>query len=167
MDVCELLWGSELFADLYDEPELAHQALEKISETYEEFLDKWFKTINRPMGYHSFFGKLHKGNIMVRDDSAMNMSGDFYNEFIGPYNERVLKKFDGGGIHFCGTGQHFIEQMSNIEKLYAVDLSQPHLNDMSFILEHTINKNINLFVSKGEFQKELDGNKHNLKYLFV
>ncbi len=166
MDVCELLWGSEIFADLYDEPELVHDTLVKISDTYEAFMSKWFKLINREMGYHSYGFKLHKGNIVVRDDSAMNMSGEFYMEFIRPYNQRVLNTFDGGGIHFCGRGQHFIEPMSKIDNLFAVDMSQPHLNDMETILSNTVDKGINLFLPKYDFDQTVLDKKHDLRYMY-
>ncbi|MFI3324997.1 MAG: uroporphyrinogen decarboxylase family protein [Clostridia bacterium] len=167
MDICELLWGSELFADMYDEPELVHALLAQISDTYEVFLDKWFKLANRPMGYHSFFNKLHKGNITVRDDSAMNMSKAFYEEFIGPYNQRVLEHFDGGAIHFCGTGDHFISSLSELPSVYGVDMSQPHLNNMDIILSNTVNKGLTLFSPANTYLTDLNMDDYKTNFLYV
>jgi len=164
MDICELLWGSELFLDLYDEPELVHALLKKITEFYKEFLDEWFRIVPPVDGYHTYFGRIHKGTIMVRSDSAMNMAPDFYKEFILPYDSNVLTHFRGGAIHFCGRGEHFIELLSTTPYLYAVDQSQPQLNNMDLILSNTIDKGINLFSNKNTFLPE-DMKDHNIKLL--
>ena len=67
---------------------------------------------------------------MLRLDSAMNVSEDFYNEFSKPYDREVLDYFGGGCLHFCGRGDHYISSACEIESLYGIQLSQPHLNDM-------------------------------------
>ena len=84
---------------------------------------------------------------MLRDDSAMNLSPEMFDEFIAPYDERLLTTFandkgEGGGIHFCGRGDHYIERASRIKGLRAINMSQPHLNDMEVIFANTVDKGI-------------------------
>jgi hypothetical protein len=43
MNVCEMLWGSSLYLDLYDQPELVRDFLTLITETYIRFLRRWEK----------------------------------------------------------------------------------------------------------------------------
>ena len=70
---------------------------------------------------------------MIRLDSAMNLSCDFYNEFSKPYDRELFDYFGGGCLHFCGRGDHYIESACEIESLYGFNLSQPHLNNMDKI----------------------------------
>jgi len=81
---------------------------------------------------------------MLRDDSAMNLSPALFDEFIRPYNQRILDAFGGGGDHFCGKGDHFIANLSELEGLHAVAMSQPEYNDMETIFRHTVDKGIKL-----------------------
>jgi hypothetical protein len=85
---------------------------------------------------------VHGGSIMLRNDSAMNISPALYEEFSRPYDERLLGEFGGGAVHFCGRGEHYIEAMSRMKGLRAVNLSQPELNDMELILRNTVDKGI-------------------------
>ena len=81
---------------------------------------------------------------MIRDDSAMNLSPDMFETFIRPYDQRLLDRFGGGAIHFCGRGDHFIPLVSEMRGVYAVHMSQPHLNDMKKLLSHLEKHDINL-----------------------
>jgi hypothetical protein len=166
-DLCELMYGSDIFVDLYDNPERIHLLLRKITDFYKLFLDNWFSISPNSDSYHSYFGVLHRGNICVRDDSAMNLSPKFYEEFIYPYDYEVLKYFGGGAVHFCGKGSHFIKELSKMDCLYHVDLSQPEYNDMNLVFENIIDKGINLCTGKGGYWDSVDPERHRLSRLFL
>ena len=142
MDVCELLWGSEIFYEMYDRPELIHGLLRNVVNTYKAFLDKWFRFMPGTDHYHAFFGALHNGLITVRDDSAMNLSEEMFHEFIFNYDQELYQHFGGGAMHYCGRGDHFIGAASRIDGLYAINLSQPHLNHMKTVLESAVNNKV-------------------------
>lgn len=144
LDNCEVLWGSELFIDIIDEPQLVKDFLFLITETYTALMNKWIKTVPSEGKYSTHWGMVHKGHIMLRIDSAMNISPEMYGEFVVPYDQKLLDAFGGGGIHFCGRGDHYIEQLSLMKGVYAVPMSQPHLNDMEKIYENTVDKEIKL-----------------------
>jgi len=144
MDVCELLWGSGLFVDLYERPAMIHALLDLVTRTYIRFLREWLTIAPQPQPYTCHWGLMQRGTIMLRDDSAMNLSPEMFDEFIRPYNRRVLDEFGGGSDHFCGRGDHFIGRLTRIEGLYAVQMSQPHLNDMETIFRHTVDRGIKL-----------------------
>jgi len=165
-DICELLYGSDLFLDLIDKPDLIHILLRKITDFYKSFLQKWFTIVPLVDDYHTFFGVMHKGNICIRNDSAMNISPGFYEEFVYPYDYEVLKHFNGGAVHFCGRGDHYIKKMSEIDYLYHVDMSQPQYNDMNIIFENTIDKGLTLRAPKGEYLNSLSGGKQRLSGLY-
>ena len=163
LDICELMWGGELFYSLYDEPELVHSTLSLITDTYTEFLNKWYKIFpgDSYMSVHWNKG-WHKGKIFLRCDSAMNLSHEFYKEFAAPYDGILLDRFDGGGMHFCGKGDHYIETLCSHPKLYAINLGQPHYNDMEKIFQNSVDKGIKIFGYHVEIQDRPTGFNHSL-----
>jgi len=106
-----------------------------------------------------------RGHAMLRDDSAMNLSPEMFAEFIFPYDQRVLREFGGGGIHFCGKGDHYIERMSDMDGLHTVNFSQPHLNDMEVLLANTVDKGIRLVNIVPEGIDQARAINHDLKGL--
>jgi hypothetical protein len=138
-----LLWGSSIFYGAMDHPDVLHELLQLITETYIAVMRRW-EAVAPPSGggVAAHWGTLHRGRIMLRDDSAMNFSPDMYEEFIRPYDQRLLAEFGGGAIHFCGKCDHYIGVMSQLKDLYAVNMSQPHLNNMETVLRHTVDKGI-------------------------
>ncbi len=97
---------------------------------------------------------MHKGKIMIRTDSGMNLSPEIYDEFIRPYDQRLLNELGGGAVHFCGRGSHYIASTCSMNGLYAINLSQPHLNDMEMIYQNTVDKDIRLLDFAREHAEE-------------
>ena len=170
LDICELLWGGDMFYEMYDDPDFVHEALSLITETYGAFMDKWYDIIpkNTEMNPHwtSWAYLWHRGTIMLRCDSAMNLSPDFYREFSVPYDSRLLDRFGGGAIHFCGRGDHYIEALSEMQGVYGINMSQPHLNDMEKIFRNTVDKGIKVLAFNKGWAEKLKsregGYKHHL-----
>ena len=67
-----------------------------------------------------------------------------YDDFVRPCDQRLLHELGGGGIHFCGRGDHLIAKFSQLAGLHAVNTTQPALNNVETILAHTVDKQINL-----------------------
>ena len=143
LDNCELLWGGEMFYSMYGEPEPVHAMLSLITSTYQTMMDEWFAFFkpNDDINVH-WDGLWHRGKIMLRCDSAMNISPDMYKEFAIPYDTVLFEKYDGGSMHFCGKGDHYIELLASTPKLTGVNLSQPEYNDMEKIYQNTVDKGI-------------------------
>ncbi len=139
MDICELLWGSGLFYALLDEPETVHGLLARITELYRRLMDAWGPS--KKEAFH--WGFMHRGGIVLRDDSAMNLSPAMFGEFIAPYDGELLARY-GGVVHFCGRGDHFIERLAELPGLTGVNMSQPEYNDMERIYAQTVDRNIPL-----------------------
>jgi hypothetical protein len=144
MDVCELLWGSSLFVALVEAPDLVTALLELVTDTYTAFMNAWIAQVPLVGDYAVHWSMVHTGAIMLRDDSAMNLSPRMFERFIKPYDGRLVANYKGGGIHFCGRGDHFIRSASGIPGLTAINLSQPEYNDMDTILDSTVGKGINI-----------------------
>ena len=145
MDICELLWGSEIFTALYDMPDLIHGLLRKVTETYKVFLGEWFKANPDKDELHAYFGQAHLGSICVRDDSAMNISPEMCREYIFPYDQEILSHFGGGSIHFCGKADHYVQYFADMNGLEAMNMSQPEYNDMESIFSATVDKGLPIY----------------------
>ncbi len=144
IDAVELLWGSGMFLGIYDAPDLLDGLLELVTRTHRLFLRRWYDRVGRPASAIAHWGMTHAGGLMLRNDSLMNLSPELYVERIRPYDQELLDAFDGGAVHYCGRGEHFIGPVSELSGLCAVHASQPHLNDMDVVFEHTVEKGIAL-----------------------
>ena len=145
LDVCELLWGSEMFLAMYDEPELVHDLLRLVTDTYTAFMEKWFRIcpMHPEMAVHWPPLRI-RGGILLRNDSAMNLPPALYEECAAPYDAELLKHFKGGTVHFCGRGDHYMETLCKIPDLTGINMSQPEYNDMETIYRNTVDKGIPL-----------------------
>lgn len=144
LDVVEVIWGSEIFLAFHDTPDLVKALLELVTETYVAFMREWEKIVPFSERVNVHWDLAHRGSIALRNDSAMNVSPAIFDEFSRPYDQRLLDEFGGGMVHFCGRGDHFIAGMSEMTGLYAVNLSQPELNDMETVFTNTVDKGINV-----------------------
>jgi len=159
MNVCEMLWGGSLYVDLYDRPDLIEEFLSLITETYIRFMRRWNQIVAPLDGCAVHWSMLHKGLIMIRDDAATNLSPEMFEQFVRPYDQRLLDEFGGGGIHFCGRGDHFIAEVAEMPGVYAVNMTQPELNDTEAIYRHTVDRGIHLIGLEREAAQQalLDG----------
>jgi hypothetical protein len=105
----------------------------------------------RPLGWATHWGMMHAGKIMMRTDSGMNFSPNMYEEFFRPYDQRLLNELGGGAVHFCGRGSHYIASMCSMDRMYAIQLSQPHLNEMETIYRNTVDKGVKLLGFSREY----------------
>lgn len=144
MDTAELVWGSDIFLAIYDTPELVHELLDLLTEQYINFHRAWRTLVPVRTDFAVHWSMMIKGQVMLRDDSLMNLPPEVYRQFVRDREERCLVELGGGVVHFCGRGDHFIADLAGIRGLTGINLSQPHLNDMETIYRHTIDAGIPL-----------------------
>jgi hypothetical protein len=142
MDCVELLWGSALFLALHDEQELVKAALQLLTDTYCAVMDDWLSIVPTQADASYHWSLYQPGRIMLRDDSAMNLSPEMFGEFIAPYDAQLLERYGGGAMHFCGRGDHFIAHAAALPGLRAIQMSQPEYNNMDVIYRHTVDAGI-------------------------
>ena len=161
--LCEAIWGSDFYYAFYEEPELVHDALDYLADTFIAFLNRWHRLCPTIDAEHCVeWGCLHRGRCIIRNDAAMNISGEMYQTFAMPRDARIIDTF-GGGIHFCGRGDHYIEHVGAIDGISCVNLSEPYMNDMEKIYRNTIDRGLIIF---GLLQSEVDralGEGRNLR----
>jgi len=155
LDIAELLWGGEMFYAMYDEPELVHATLQLITDTYTAFMHRWEKICPLREDINPHWGTVwYRGKVLIRNDSAMNLSPDMYEEFAAPYDGLLFARFGGGAVHFCGRGDHYIERLCKLPGLTGVNLSQPQYNDMETIYRNTVDQGINILAFNRDRARE-------------
>lgn len=133
-DVAHLIWGPDILYALYDCPELVHELLRLVVETYRRWMRKWKALTGEGNEFTTHWNLYIKGGIMVRDDTPVMLSPAHYEEFVKPYDQELLDEF-GGCIHYCGKGDGFIASMCRSRNLFGVNTSQPELNDVTLLVQ--------------------------------
>jgi len=136
-DTAHQICGSAIYYYLYDHREVISDLLSVVTRTMVSYARKVKPlTIDRLRpDFICQHGYVVPGEIMVRDDSIINVSATTYEEMIRPFDELVLTELGGGTIHFCGNGQHQIDSLLELKSLKGLDFGQPDLMDMDGIYE--------------------------------
>jgi len=148
-DLACLVYGSDILTGIYDQPDLVRELLEVVSETYVAFSKRYKKIVGEPLdsAYHIGGLKLVRGGVRICDDSATLTSPAVYRDFIKPYNLRCFAPFDGGWLHFCGNGNHILDEMLDIDCVHYLHLGNPDDHDLIQLVKQTVDKEIVLFWS--------------------
>lgn len=128
----ELLWGSSIYTAFYDEPDLVRRVLAKITEqmiaVYRLLASRTHDHLGSGYGYQHAVAV--KGNLLIRDDSMVNLSARMYREMVLPFDRRLDEELHGVGVHFCGNGMHQVENLLQIPGLTSIDLGNPEQVDL-------------------------------------
>ncbi len=145
LDAAEIISGSELYLAFVEEPEFVHALLDMVTETYRRFMHEWNRYLPQSPTAAVHWGWMQTGLLVLRNDSLVNISAAFYEEFVRPCDEKLLAEFGGGVIHACGRMDHCIAALSQTHGLTGVNLTQPELNQMETVYQHTIDRGIKIF----------------------
>ena len=134
-DIAELLWGSSIFLAFYDNPALLSGFLTRITDTiiaaYHRFSAEVRENIGAGFEYQHAVGV--KGKILLRGDTVIMLSPEHYRDMVLPHDERIAQELGSVAIHFCGNGQHQIDNMLAIQNLGSLDFGQSWMMDVDSI----------------------------------
>ena len=129
-DNYELVRGSEAFTDFYTDPDLLRDGLALTAQVQIAAAQALLSfTTDHGEGFSLQHGVPIKGNILVRNDSAVMLSPESYREMIAPHDGAVIGALGGGGIHSCGDIGHQMQNYLDVRELSCIDLGQGLLND--------------------------------------
>jgi hypothetical protein len=131
---CDLLRGSDLYADFLESPDLVSKSLDVLARAQIALARHFLPyTSDSTDGFSHQQARVICGNISVRDDSAVMISAKMYREQVARYDEMVLGELGGGGVHSCGKIEHNIDEFFSLPSLRFLDLGQSDLNDIDTI----------------------------------
>lgn len=175
-DVAHLLFGSDIYMEFYDDPDLVCDLLELVNATYIDSMRKVKEVIKDETddGFVYHWGNLYPGSIVVRNDSSVNLSNAMYNDYVRPIDEKLLNAFGGGSMHFCGRADHWVADMAASEPIKGfnfgymnnIQFGQPYLD---FIKPYFTDKKrpiISYVLEKKDYEG-FDFDKYNTGILFT
>ena len=126
--------STTIYVDIYNSPELIARALDTIARAQIGLAKHLSSYITDSTdGFSHQHATVIRGNILIRNDSTINISPAMYSEHVAPYDEMVLSELGGGGIHTCGKTEHNVEEFFALPSIRCLDLGQPELNDIDGI----------------------------------
>lgn len=130
IDTAEQLRGSAFYLDLYDDPEMAKQAMGKIADAQIGLAKHLRPCLSNGLNGFSYqHGVMIRGNILIRDDSAIMVSPKMYRQQLATHDEKILREMDGGGLHSCGKIDHNVSEYLALPSIQCLDLGQAQMND--------------------------------------
>ena len=123
-DVAHLMWGSDIYLEMYDEPELVKDFLSAVTDVYIEYMKQILKETNSLIDgglFHYHWSSVYRGRITLREDSSVNLSREFYEEFIKPCNERIADAFAPITMHFCGRADQWVHSLIGTRNIQGLN----------------------------------------------
>lgn len=158
LDSLELLRGSSVYEDFIMEPERVNEGLRLMARAqvgFAKYLQQF--TTDNTGGYTHQHATSIKGNILIRNDSAIMISPEMYSEQVAHHDEFVLKEMGGGGIHSCGKIDFNIPEIFKLPSIQCFDFGQSHLNDLDFAYSLARQKKIPLIRIRVEKDELMSG----------
>jgi hypothetical protein len=130
--IAELLFGSAIYPLFYDDPELVRRWLTRITEQIIAVHRVLVTQTKNDLGdgYCYQHAVAVKGNILIRDDSMVNLSSKMYRDVVLPFDQQLGKELGCVAVHFCGHGSHQVGNLLQIPNLGSLDLGNPEMNDL-------------------------------------
>lgn len=133
-DIAHLLIGNDVFLGVVDYPDLVHELLDVVTETYIAFRKKVDPLLTDRAGDDAVYlhGCIFGGRVLVKDDTAIiNLSEAMYRSFSKVYNDRVFEAFGGGSMHFCGPSRRWAHEAMGSPYLRGVNLGNPEMQNLA------------------------------------
>jgi len=145
LDSLELLRGSEIYTDFIIDPEMVENGLRLMAEAQVGFARhlKPFIT-DGPDGFSHQHAVTVKGNVLIRNDSAIMVSPEMYTTQVAPFDEYVLNGLGGGGVHSCGKIDFNVPEIFRLDSIKSFDFGQSYLNDVDSLYPFAREKKIPL-----------------------
>jgi hypothetical protein len=158
LDSLELLRGSAVYEYFITDPEMTDKALRLMATAQVGFAKHLQQfTTDGPVNYAHQHATVIRGNILIRNDSAIMISPDMYSEQVAPHDEFVLKSMGGGGIHSCGKIDFNIPEIFRLPSIRCFDFGQSYLNDLEPVYTLAKEKKIPLIRIRADRDELLSG----------
>ena len=131
-DIAAQLWSGEIFTAFYDCPDLLRELLDLIAETYVLACRRLAAAATDLVGedYLYLHFTIVKGRCLLKDDSSTLLSARLYSDFIRPVNDKVVRALGSAGIHWCGNGDQWRDQLLDMPNLVSLDWGNPEKIDL-------------------------------------
>jgi hypothetical protein len=133
-DIAHLLIGNDVFLGVVDWPDLVHELLAVVTDTYIAFRKKVEPLLTDRAGDGAVYlhGCLFGGKVLLKDDTAIiNLSEEMHRAFSKTYNERIFEAFGGGSMHYCGPSRAWAHAAVRSPWLRGINFGNPEMQDLA------------------------------------
>ena len=118
-----LLPITDLFMEIYDDPDSVAEAAQLTSDLLIEFLKKQEALIGDCLARpgHGFASSRSFTGAGMSDDNSIMLQPDNYLELFKPADEKIGAAFGGTVYHSCGTWENKIDMVKQLNHLTTVD----------------------------------------------
>jgi len=138
-DVAHLVYGDDIFIDMYDDPDFVHHLLELSAQALIKGMDECLKRIPGAAEEVTHYSHLvmprSKGGLKISEDTSTLISGEMIREFVVPYTNKVLERYGGGYIHYCGKNPHLFDAVMDMPLAHGINFGNTDMHDMEQILK--------------------------------
>jgi len=110
---------------MYEEPVRVHKLMTMVTDALIAWVKFQKERTGQPMTGTSYPLSVKVpsgfGGVWMSDDDSVIIDDALYNEFVRPYNEKLLAAFGGGCIHYCGNSTQNIENYCNTKGVTAIN----------------------------------------------
>jgi hypothetical protein len=132
-DNASIIWGSEIYLAILDEPEKISRLMDIISDTIILMVQELRRIDGFPLDEHDGAWNF-LGGVCVRNDSSVNLSGEHYETLVKPFDEKIISEW-GGWIHFCGKAHQWWKRQLDIAGLKGINPYQGEFYDLYEMFE--------------------------------
>lgn len=118
-DNASIIWGSEIYLAILDQPEKICQLMDLISDTIILMVQELRRIDGFSLVEHDGAWNF-LGGVCVRNDSSVNLSGEHYETLVKPFDDKIISKW-GGWIHFCGKAHQWWKKQLDIQGLKGIN----------------------------------------------
>lgn len=132
-----LLRGTDAYTDVILEPDFIHGLMKKITTILID-LTNYLADFIGYNGTGYYWNYCYPGKIRNVDDNSIQISPDLYNEFVLPYNRMLAEQCGGGIHHYCGQGDHIIDQVMSIKGNVGLNFGNPEIQNWDTTYEKAL-----------------------------
>ena len=130
--VASQVWGIEDFLTaIYDYPDEVHHLLSLCTDVVIKFAKLMRDVVDNDwIPYHCAPAVWlpPENGIAYSEDLLAVVSPKIVREFIRPYSEQIANEFGGAILHSCGSINHIIDELNQIEGLIGLNFSSSETN---------------------------------------
>jgi len=149
-DLAYLMLGERIFKEVKDHPNMIAELLELMTETFIRFAREQKKIIGEEFDTsYQWEGYWAKGGVRISDNAAAGLSGELYESFCKPYNQKIFREFEGGVIHIDQADTNRIDSILHTENLTGLSLSVAKDFDLDRTFEKAAERQVGLILRGG------------------
>ena len=141
-DTAHIVYGDEIFYDMFDDPSFVHHLLDLSCHAIILGMEKVLEYIPESeyliAHYNGLVMPRTLGGLKISEDTSTLLSPDAIDNFVVPYTNRILEHFGGGYIHYCGKNDYLLEAMLQLDKAHCINFGNPEKHNMDETLAQIV-----------------------------